>query len=157
MAINCPYLWTNLTFTREVKRSKMASLVVNARLDYIGSKSTLAVHMAMNHISRVREFILVGTTASLGHSLRSVPESASMLQTLALSCLTSSHADMRHDNYTIPPELFSDDTSRLRRLELIHCNATSPRSHPPKNSQCRSTIYGFVFGRCGTTSRLQAT
>jgi hypothetical protein len=100
----------------------MAPLVIDARFEYMGSKPTEAVQLAMNHISRVRELSLVSRSVSLGKLFPSVPRAAPMLQILVLSTSTNLCAEPFRDNYSIPPELFSDDSSQLRRLELIHCN-----------------------------------
>ena len=128
VAISCPQLWTTLVFARPwwveemLKRSKMAPLVVDCRLAYMGPKSTEAVRLAMDHISRVRELNLVSSSASFGKLFPIVPRAAPMLQILVLSTTTKHSGEPFHDNYSIPPELFSDDSSQLRRLELIHCN-----------------------------------
>ncbi|EDR14561.1 uncharacterized protein LACBIDRAFT_305271 [Laccaria bicolor S238N-H82] len=125
VAIGCPQLWSTLVFARPkwveemLKRSKMAPLVIDARFGYMGPKSTEAVRLAMNHISRVRELNIVSPGAWFGKLFSSVPKAAPILQILVLSTSTK-HSF--HDNYSIPPELFSDDSSQLRRLELIHCN-----------------------------------
>ncbi|KIK01161.1 hypothetical protein K443DRAFT_576640 [Laccaria amethystina LaAM-08-1] len=126
VAIGCPRLWTTLVFTQPrwveemLKRSKMAPLVIDAR---VGSKSTEAVQLAMDHISRVRELSIVCPSASsLGKLFSSVPRAAPMLQILVLSTTINYYADPFRDKYSIPTELFSDDSSQLRRLELIHCN-----------------------------------
>ncbi|KIK01167.1 hypothetical protein K443DRAFT_678628 [Laccaria amethystina LaAM-08-1] len=100
----------------------MTPLVIDARFGYIGSKWTEAFQLAMNHISRVREFSIVSQGTPLEKLFSSVPRTAPMLQILALSGLPNPYADRFGDNYPIPPELFSDDSSQLRRLELIHCN-----------------------------------
>jgi hypothetical protein len=128
VAIGCPYLWTTLVFARPrwveemLKRSKMAPLVIDARFGYMGPKSTEAVQLAMNHVSRVRELNIVSPSTSFGKLFSSVPRAAPMLQSLALSASTNHYAEPFRDNYSIPPELFSDDSSQLRRLELIDCN-----------------------------------
>ena len=100
----------------------MAPLVVDARLAYTDPKSTEAVLLALNHISRVQELNLVSSSASFGKLFPIVPRAAPMLQILVLSTSTKHSGEPFHDNYSIPPELFSDDSSQLRRLELIHCN-----------------------------------
>ena len=128
VAIGCPRLWTTLAFARPrwveemLKRSKMAPLVIDAQqFEYMGSKLE-AVQLAMNHISRVRELSIIAASASLGKLLSSVPRAAPMLQVLVLSISLNSYTESFHDNYSIPPELFSDDSSQLRHLELKHCN-----------------------------------
>ena len=128
VAIGCPRLWTTLAFARPrwveemLKRSKMALLVIDAeRFESMGSKSTEAVQLAMNHISHVRELSIVSPSASLGKLFSSVPRAAPMLQVLVLYTATSSYKESFHENYTIPPELFIDDSSQLRCLELTHC------------------------------------
>ena len=105
-----------------LKRSKMAPLVIDARFGYMGPKSTEAVQLAMSHISRVRELSIISQSASLGKLFSSAPRAAPMLQILVLSASIKHSAVPFHDNYSISPELFSDDSSQLRRLELIHCN-----------------------------------
>ena len=129
VAIGCARLWTTLVFTQPrwveemLKRSKIAPLVIDTRYgSYMGSKSTEAVHLAMNHISRVRELSIVSLNASFDKLFSSFPRAAPMLQSVVLSTTTNHYADAFHDNYSIPPELFSDDSSQLRRLELKHCN-----------------------------------
>ena len=100
----------------------MAPLVINARqIEYMGSRLD-AVQLAMNHISRVRELSIISASSSLGKLFSSVPRAAPMLQILVLSTSTNHYADSFRDNYSIPLELFSDDSSQLRRLELTHCN-----------------------------------
>jgi len=128
VAIGCPRSCATLVFAQlrwveeMVKRSKMSPLVVDARFGYMGSKSTEAVQLAMNHISRVRELSMVFLSASFGKLFSSVPRAALMLQILVLSTSTNNYAEPFRDNYSIPPELFSDGSSQLRRLELIHCS-----------------------------------
>jgi len=128
VAIGCPRSWTTLVFTQPrwaeemLKRSKIAPLVIDAPFGYMGSKSTEAVQLAMHHISRVRELSIVFLSASFGKLFSSVLRAAPMLQILMLSTSTNHYAEPFRDNYSIPPELFSDSSSQLRRLELIHCN-----------------------------------
>jgi len=130
VAIDCPRLWTTLVFARPrwveemLKRSKMAPLVIDARPGHMHSKSTKVVQLAMNHISRVRKLKLVSPSASFVKLFSSVPRAAPMLQILVLSNSANDcdYAEPFRDNYYIPPKLFSDDSSQLRRLELIHCN-----------------------------------
>ncbi|EDR14559.1 uncharacterized protein LACBIDRAFT_305269 [Laccaria bicolor S238N-H82] len=131
VAIGCPHLWTTLVFARPrwveemLKRSKMAPLVIDGRFGsmyIVKPKLTEGVQLAMNHISRVRELNLVSTSAWFGNLLSIVPRAAPMLQALVLSTSTKLSTEPFHINYFIPPELFSDDSSQLRRLELIHCN-----------------------------------
>ena len=129
VAIGCPRLWTTLVFTRPswveemLKRSKRAPLVVDARLGFMGPKSIQAAQLAMNHISRVRELNIFSPGASYGKILSSVPREAPMLQILVLSTTNEYHyAEPFRSNYSIPPELFSDDSSQLQRLELVYCN-----------------------------------
>ena len=101
----------------------MAPLVIDAQFgSSMGSKTTKAVQLAMNHISRVRELSIVSHRASFGKLFSSVPRAAPMLQILVLSTSINHYADPFRDNYSIPLELFSDDSSQLRRLELTHCN-----------------------------------
>ena len=128
VAIGCPRLWTTLVFARPrwveemLKRSKMAPLVINAEFGYLGPKSTEAVQLTMNHISRVRELNIVSASSSFGKLFSNVPRAAPMLQVLVLSTSTNHYAEPFRDNYSIPPGLFIDDSSQLRRLELIQCN-----------------------------------
>ncbi|KIK01168.1 hypothetical protein K443DRAFT_7101 [Laccaria amethystina LaAM-08-1] len=105
----------------------VASVMDNAcfcatKFGYMRSKSTKAVQLAMNHISRVREFSAASLDAPLEKLFSNVPRAAPMLQILALSGLSNPYADRFGDNYSIPPELFSDDSSQLRRPELMRCN-----------------------------------
>ena len=100
----------------------MAPLVVDAQSAYMDPKSTEAVRLAINHISRVWELNLVSSSASFGKLFSSVPRAAPMLQILVLSTSTKHSSEPFLDNCSIPPELFSDDSSQLRRVELIYCN-----------------------------------
>ena len=65
---------------------------------------------------------MVSQSTSFRKLFSSVPRAAPMLQILVLSTSTNHYAHSFRDNYSIPPELFSDDSSQLRRLELTHCN-----------------------------------
>ena len=101
----------------------MAPLVIDAQYGtYMASETTKAIQLAMNHISRVQELSMVFQSTSFGKLFSSVPRAAPMLQILVLSTSTNHYAHSFRDNYSIPPELFSDDSSQLRRLELTHCN-----------------------------------
>jgi hypothetical protein len=128
VAIGCPCLWTTPVFAQPrwveemLKRSKMAPLVIDAHSRHMGPKWTEVVQLAMNHISRVRELKIVSPSTSFGKLFSSVPRAAPMLQILVLSTSTIDYGEPSHDNYSIPPELFSDDSSQLRHLELIQCN-----------------------------------
>ncbi|EDR14527.1 uncharacterized protein LACBIDRAFT_305207 [Laccaria bicolor S238N-H82] len=128
VAIGCPHLWTMPVFARPrwveemLKRSKMAPLVIDARLAHMAGPKYEAIQLAMNHISRARELYLDSSSAWFGKLFSSVPRAAPMLQTLVLSTSTMHSAEPFLDNYSIPPELFSDNSAQLRRLELSHCN-----------------------------------
>ncbi|EDR14005.1 uncharacterized protein LACBIDRAFT_305345 [Laccaria bicolor S238N-H82] len=129
VAIGCPHLWTTPVFARPrwveemLKRSKMALLFIDARFTYMAAPKYEAIQLAMNHISRTRELKLDSSCAWFGKKLfSSVPRAAPMLQTLVLSTSTMYSAEPFLDNYSIPPELFSDDSSQLRCLELTHCD-----------------------------------
>ncbi|EDR14558.1 uncharacterized protein LACBIDRAFT_305268 [Laccaria bicolor S238N-H82] len=131
VAIGCPQFWTTLVFARPrwveemLKRSKMVPLVIDVWSAYMGApKSIEGVQLAMNHTSRVRVLNITSSSASFGKLFSSVPRAAPILQTLVLTTSTNDYqySELSLDNYSIPPELFSDDSSQLRHLELIHCN-----------------------------------
>lgn len=105
-----------------LKRSKISSLVIDARLGFDAARESVeAVCLAVTNISRVRKLTIAASEESLRKVFKNVPKLAPILQALVLSA-SPDWANVRRIRYTVPSELFSDDTSQLRRLELIDCD-----------------------------------
>ena len=128
VAIGCPRLWTSIVFSRPawveemLKRSKIGTLVIDARLGYDPARESVeAACLAVSNISRVRKLTMDAGGDSLHKVFKNVPKSAPILQALVLSA-SPDWVNRRVFHYTVPSELFGDDTSQLRRLELTDCD-----------------------------------
>ena len=128
VAIGCSRLWTSIVFSRPawveemLKRSQIGSLVIDARLGSDPARESVeAACLAVSNISRVRKLTMDAGGDSLHKVFKNVPKSAPILQALVLSA-SLDRVNMRVLHYTVPSELFGDDTSQLRRLELTDCD-----------------------------------
>jgi hypothetical protein len=128
IALECPSLWCFIsvecpTWTEVMlERSKMAPLIVNAKLSYDSSGIFFAmdtVRVVLQHISRIKELRLVTSKDNIEVLINRIDGDAPLLRSL---CLANTRGDdPRNNRYTLPEMLFVGDDHHLERLELVNC------------------------------------
>ncbi|KAF9466077.1 hypothetical protein BDZ94DRAFT_1252052 [Collybia nuda] len=127
VALDSPSLWGNIVTTRPrwteemLKRSKMASLTLEADLSCITPRISEAIQLALQHITRIRDLKLVASSSTLNKLITSLQINAPILQSLSLSIPRNTRFGVEGD-LTLPEGCFRGDVSQLRALELVKCN-----------------------------------
>ena len=127
VALECPSLWSTLVFSRSkwceemLKRSKMASLIINADLTCPTPKIITALRLALVHAPRIHELQLLGPSATIERLLADTSFEAPRLRSLSLAVprYTRFGTD---EGMTIPENTLRGEMPYLTRLELTKCN-----------------------------------
>lgn len=127
VALDSPSLWGNIVTTRPrwteemLKRSKMASLTLDADLSCVTPRISEAVQLVLQHINRISDLRLIASSATMSRLITGLSIDAPYLHSLSLSVPRNNRFGMDED-FTLPESLFSGDTSQLQQLELVKCN-----------------------------------
>ena len=104
-----------------LKRSKMASLIINADLTYPTPRILTTVRLALVHALRIHDLQLFGPSATIERLLADTSFEAPMLRSLSLTVprYTRFGTD---EGMTIPENTLRGEMPYLTRLQLTKCN-----------------------------------
>ncbi|KAL0953739.1 hypothetical protein HGRIS_004928 [Hohenbuehelia grisea] len=136
VALGCPRLWSNISFSRPhwveemLKRSKMAPLSVKADMTYITPRQLEALKSSLEHVGRTTELHMLAYKTTFNKYLTVLDKPAPMLESLFLRGPRYNRF-ATSDSFALPDSFLNAHAPNLRRLELDQCSISwsSPLLH----------------------------